>query len=69
MQELIKIVNVYIGCKKQNGVTANHSVISGIAKYLTKMLKIFGANDGEQEIGFPVAGISNLGNVSVLVAR
>ena len=63
MQSLLKIANVYIGSKKQEGFTANHAVLHGIAKYLTRLLKIFGANDGEQEIGFPVSGIGGSENV------
>ena len=64
MQSLVKLANVYIGSKKKEGVTANHSVLHGIAKYLTRLLKIFGANDGEQEIGFPVSGIGGSENVT-----
>ena len=64
MQSAVKQANVYIGSKKQQGVAANHAVLSGIARYLTKMLRIFGANEGEQEIGFPVTGIGSSGNVS-----
>ena len=67
MQSLVKLANVYIGNKKQDGLTATHSVLNGIAKYLTKMLKIFGANDGEQEIGFPVSGIGSSEKVRVVL--
>lgn len=66
MQSLVKLANVYIGSKKQDGLTATHSVLNGIAKYLTRMLKIFGANDGEQEIGFPVSGIGSSEKVSCI---
>ncbi len=68
MQSLVKLANVYIGNKKQDGQTANHSVVNGIAKYLTKMLKIYGANEGEQEIGFPLAGVGSSQNVRVKVS-
>ena len=67
MQSLVKLANVYIGNKKQEGLTATHSVLNGIAKYLTRMLKIFGANDGEQDIGFPVSGIGGSENVRILL--
>jgi len=67
MQSLVKLANVYIGSKKKEGVTANHSVLHGIAKYLTRLLKIFGANDGKQEIGFPVSGIGGSENQEDIV--
>merc|ERR1712048_1539660 len=53
MQALVKLTNIYIASKKQaDGPSPSHAVVGMIAKYLTKMLKIFGANDGEQLIGF-----------------
>ncbi|XP_066919805.1 cysteine--tRNA ligase, cytoplasmic-like isoform X2 [Clytia hemisphaerica] len=56
MQALVKLANIYIGQCKQNEQTPNHSVLRGIAKYLTRMLKVFGANEGDQEIGFSAGG-------------
>ena len=64
MQSLVKLANIYIVEKKQKNATANHSLISCVAKYLTRMLKVFGANDGEQEIGFPMSGADSSANVS-----
>ncbi|XP_047134203.1 cysteine--tRNA ligase, cytoplasmic isoform X3 [Hydra vulgaris] len=58
MQSLVKLANIYIGQARQNNKVPNHAVIGGIAKYLTKMLKIFGANDGDQEIGFSSVDVS-----------
>ena len=63
MQALVKMGNIYIGNCKSNEQTPNHSVLTGIAKYLTRILKIFGANEGDQEIGFALAG-GGLANVS-----
>ena len=63
MQALVKLANIYIGQCKQNEQTPNHSVLRGIAKYLTRMLKVFGANEGDQEIGFSAGG-SAAANVS-----
>jgi len=63
MQALVKQTNIYIGHCKQEERTPNHSIVKRIAMYLTKMLKIFGANNGEQEIGFPSAGASGGVNV------
>jgi len=59
MQALVKLANIYIGQCKQSEQTPNHSVLRGIAKYLTKMLKIFGANEGDQEIGFATGGAAS----------
>eukprot|EP00795_Rhopilema_esculentum_P011490 gene11490-21706_t len=67
MQSIVKLTNVYIGSKKQESVAPNHAIVKRIAKYLTKMLKVFGANEGEQEIGFAVAGAENVGNKEDLV--
>ncbi len=64
MQGLIKLANVYIVEKKQSNSSPNHSLLSGIAKYLTKMLKIFGANEGDQEIGFKLGAVDSSANVS-----
>lgn len=65
MQALVKLANIYIGQCKQNETTPNHSILRMIAKYLTKMLKVFGANEGSQEIGFAAsgegAGVANVG--------
>lgn len=52
MQTLVKQGNIYIGQCKQAERIPNHSVLKGIAKYLTDMLRLFGANEGQQEIGF-----------------
>ena len=63
MQALVKLGNVYIGNCKSKDLTPNHSVLAGIAKYLTRMLKIFGANQGDQDIGFALAGGDGFTNV------
>lgn len=63
MQALVKLANIYIGNCKTSEQTPNHSVLTSIAKYLTRMLKIFGANEGDQDIGFALAS-GGLGNVS-----
>lgn len=62
MQELVKLTNIYISGKKEKKESSNHQLLEGIAKYLTHMLKIFGAIDEEQAIGFPVAGKSAAAN-------
>jgi len=55
MQALAKQAHIYTGQMRQAEQTPNHSVLRSIGKYLTRMLKIFGAHNGEQEIGFPSA--------------
>jgi len=55
MQALVKLTNIYIGNKKQSDGTPSHAVLGMVAKYLTKMLKVFGANEGDQFIGFAAA--------------
>merc|ERR1712059_122701 len=40
---------------KQSDGTPSHAVLGMVAKYLTKMLKVFGANEGDQLIGFSAA--------------
>lgn len=67
MQSLVKLANIYIGQCKQGDKSPNHSVLKVIAMYLTKMLKIFGANDGEQKIGFPSATASGGADVESTV--
>lgn len=64
MQALVKLSNIYIGNCKSKDLTPSHSVLAGIAKYLTKMLKIFGANQGDQDIGFALASADGSTNVS-----
>lgn len=63
MQDLVKQANIYISSKKDKKESPNHQALDGIAKYLTRMLKIFGAIDEEQAIGFPVAGKNAAANV------
>ena len=46
MQALVKQANIYIGQCKQSETIPNHSVLRGIAQYITKILKMFGANEG-----------------------
>jgi len=62
MQSLVKVCNKYIGDCKQTSTTPNHGVVTAVAKYLTKMLKIFGACEGEQEIGFPSVAAGGKGS-------
>ena len=40
MQELVKASNIYISNKKQKNESPNHDLLAGVARYLTKMLKV-----------------------------
>ena len=40
MQELVKLANIYISSKKERKESPSHQLLEGIAKYLTKMLKV-----------------------------
>ena len=40
MQELVKLSNIYISNKKEKKESPNHQLLEGIAKYLTKLLKV-----------------------------
>ena len=63
MQELVKQANIYISSKKDKKESPNHQLLEGVAKYLTHMLKVFGAIDEEQALGFPAAGKNAAANV------
>ena len=40
MQDLVKQANIYISTKKDKKESPNHQLMEGIAKYLTRMLKV-----------------------------
>ena len=40
MQDLVKQANIYINTKKDKKESPNHQLMEGIAKYLTRMLKV-----------------------------
>lgn len=40
MQDLVKQANIYISTKKDKKESPNHQLIEGIAKYLTRILKV-----------------------------
>ncbi|XP_064634346.1 cysteine--tRNA ligase, cytoplasmic-like [Lineus longissimus] len=56
MRELVIASNVYITKRRGEKLVPNRSILQNIAGYITKMLKIFGAIEGEDAIGFPMAG-------------
>ncbi|PIO25573.1 hypothetical protein AB205_0215920 [Aquarana catesbeiana] len=56
MRSLVSQSNSYIASKKSTKHLPNRMLLESISTYLTNMLKIFGAIEGEEPIGFPVGG-------------
>ncbi|XP_054625973.1 cysteine--tRNA ligase, cytoplasmic isoform X1 [Dunckerocampus dactyliophorus] len=56
MRQLVSQSNSYIGSKKNSKLRPNRMLMESIAVYLTNMLKIFGAIEGSESVGFPVGG-------------
>lgn len=63
MRDLVGQVNVYVAERRKAGTPPNRQLLKNIAEYITKMLKIFGAIEGDDPIGFPTAGSSGAANV------
>uniref|UniRef100_A0AAX7TFE4 Cysteine--tRNA ligase, cytoplasmic n=1 Tax=Astatotilapia calliptera TaxID=8154 RepID=A0AAX7TFE4_ASTCA len=58
MRTLVSQSNGYIASKKSVKLRPNRMLMESIAAYLTNMLKIFGAVEGSDPIGFPMGGQS-----------
>ncbi|XP_063294909.1 cysteine--tRNA ligase, cytoplasmic isoform X1 [Pelobates fuscus] len=56
MRSLVSQCNSYIAVKKAAKQPPNRMLLENIGLYLTGMLRIFGAIEGEEPIGFPVGG-------------
>ncbi|XP_007571057.1 cysteine--tRNA ligase, cytoplasmic isoform X2 [Poecilia formosa] len=56
MRLLVGLSNSYIAGRKSSKLRPNRLLLQSIASYLTAMLKIFGAIEGSDPIGFPVGG-------------
>ncbi|KAM4744302.1 cysteine--tRNA ligase, cytoplasmic isoform 2-T2 [Anableps anableps] len=56
MRVLVGHSNAYIAARKSARLRPNRLLLESIASYLTAMLKIFGAIEGSDPIGFPVGG-------------
>uniref|UniRef100_A0A8C6T3B8 Cysteine--tRNA ligase, cytoplasmic n=1 Tax=Neogobius melanostomus TaxID=47308 RepID=A0A8C6T3B8_9GOBI len=56
MRVLVGHSNSYIANRKSAKLRPNRLLLEGIATYLTYMLKVFGAIEGSEPIGFPVGG-------------
>ncbi|CAI2184081.1 12839_t:CDS:10 [Funneliformis geosporum] len=66
LMELINRANIYLSSGRNN---INVNVLENIAKYATKILKIFGVteNPASEEIGFGISQQQNIGNVEDIV--
>ncbi|XP_070577152.1 cysteine--tRNA ligase, cytoplasmic-like [Ptychodera flava] len=67
IREMVSQSNVYIQDRKSVGETPNNGLLQNIAVYITKILKIFGAIEGEEPIGFPVSSAAQSVNVEKTV--
>ncbi|XP_071954766.1 cysteine--tRNA ligase, cytoplasmic-like [Antedon mediterranea] len=67
MRLLITQCNIYIQEKRSSKQVPNAKLLEGIAKYLTRLMKVFGAISGDELIGFPIAGGTQNANVEETV--
>ncbi|CAN9506620.1 unnamed protein product [Ophioblennius macclurei] len=54
MRLLVSHANSYAAARKSEKLRPNRLLMGGVASYLSQMLKIFGAIEGSEAIGFPV---------------
>ncbi|NWZ32285.1 SYCC protein, partial [Asarcornis scutulata] len=67
MRSLVSQSNSYIAAKKSSRQMPNRLLLENISSYLTQMLKIFGAIESDDVIGFPVGGNSQNINIESTV--
>ncbi|KAM4722357.1 cysteine--tRNA ligase, cytoplasmic isoform 2-T2 [Rhinophrynus dorsalis] len=67
MRSLVSQCNSYIATKKASRLLPNGLLLKNISSYLTDLLKVFGAIDGEDAIGFPVGGSAHSTNLESMV--
>ncbi|KAK5874458.1 hypothetical protein PBY51_019402 [Eleginops maclovinus] len=60
MRVLVGQSNSYIASMKSTKLRPNRMLMESIAAYLTNMLKVFGAIEGSEPIGFPVGQSQNV---------
>ncbi|XP_035252736.1 cysteine--tRNA ligase, cytoplasmic-like [Anguilla anguilla] len=56
MRALVSQSNTYVASRKAGKLAPNRMLLKSVACYLTDMLKMFGAIEGSEPIGFPVGG-------------
>ncbi|XP_017667941.1 cysteine--tRNA ligase, cytoplasmic isoform X1 [Pipra filicauda] len=67
MRSLVSQSNSYIAAKKSSREMPNRLLLENISSYLTQMLKIFGAIESDDALGFPVGGNSQNINIESTV--
>ncbi|XP_075423775.1 cysteine--tRNA ligase, cytoplasmic isoform X3 [Ascaphus truei] len=67
MRSLVGQCNSYVASKKTAKQAPNRILLKSVSSYLTDMLKIFGAIEGEEPIGFPVGGSAQNINLEATV--
>uniref|UniRef100_A0A7N8YLM7 Cysteine--tRNA ligase, cytoplasmic n=1 Tax=Mastacembelus armatus TaxID=205130 RepID=A0A7N8YLM7_9TELE len=68
MRVLVSQSNSYIASRKSARLRPNRMLVESIAVYLTNMLKIFGAVEGSDAIGFPMGGQSHSIDTPVILS-
>ncbi|KAJ8252593.1 hypothetical protein COCON_G00219050 [Conger conger] len=56
MRALVTQSNTYMASRKASKMAPNRMLMKSVASYLTDMLKVFGAIEESEQIGFPVGG-------------
>ncbi len=69
MRDMITAGNVYMDNKRKSNCSPDRGLLNNIAAYITKILRIFGAIDGAEKIGFPQADTQGTINVRNLVTN
>ncbi|XP_074086922.1 cysteine--tRNA ligase, cytoplasmic isoform X2 [Macrotis lagotis] len=67
MRSLVSQSNLYIAARKAARRPPNRGLLASVSTYLTHMLKIFGAIEGEETLGFPVGGSGSNTNLEATV--
>uniref|UniRef100_A0A8C5DPC8 Cysteine--tRNA ligase, cytoplasmic n=1 Tax=Gouania willdenowi TaxID=441366 RepID=A0A8C5DPC8_GOUWI len=67
MRVLVSQSNSYIASRKSAKLRPNRLLLESIASYLTSMMKIFGAIEESDAIGFAVGGQSHSNDVSLFI--
>ncbi|KAE8605894.1 hypothetical protein XENTR_v10010505 [Xenopus tropicalis] len=67
MRSLVSQCNSYIASRKAAKQPPNRLLLRSVSSYLTAMLKVFGAIEGEEVIGFPIGGSDNSMNLESTV--
>ncbi|XP_049637157.1 cysteine--tRNA ligase, cytoplasmic isoform X2 [Suncus etruscus] len=67
MRALVSQCNLYMAARKAQRRRPNRALLETVARYLTHMLKVFGAIEDESTLGFPVGGAGSSLNLEATV--